>query len=169
MPSLSVLQAVFGLAMLGFGRRLYWLFIAGIGFALGFSLAARILTSSSIWILLAVGLLAGTLAALAAVLMNRLVISLAGFLVGGYLAVQVAGETGLGAEFPIWLLFICAGATCVLLTAFLYDWALVSLTSMAGAAMLVEMFNTASGLSLALFAVLVVIGLIFQARFAKKK
>ena len=169
MQTISILQAIFGVAMLALGRKLYWLFVGGIGFAIGFSAAARFLDESSIWTLLLVGLIAGVLAALAAVFMNRLVLGIAGFLVGGYLAVQLMELINLNSDLPIWLIFIIGGTLFALLVAMLFDWALVGLTSLVGAGLLVQLLGASSILSLALIAVLVVIGFIIQGRALLKK
>jgi len=169
MQTISILQAIFGLAMLTFGRRLYWLFVGGVGFALGFTLAARFLESSPLWTMLLIGLAVGVLAALAAVIMNRLVLGIAGFLVGGYLAAQVIEMINLTMDLPVWLVFVIGGALCALLVAILFDWALVAITSLVGAASLVQLLNASSQLSLVLIAVLVVIGFFIQGRALVRK
>jgi len=169
MQTISILQAIFGVAMLALGRKLYWLFVGGIGFVIRLSAAARFLDESSIWTLLLVGLIAGVLAALAAVFMNRLVLGIAGFLVGGYLAVQLMELINLNSDLPIWLIFIIGGTLFALLVAMLFDWALVGLTSLVGAGLLVQLLGASSILSLALIVVLVVIGFIIQGRALLKK
>jgi Domain of unknown function (DUF4203) len=169
MQNISLIQAVFGLAMLTLGRRLYWLFVAGIGFAIGFSLASRFLVDSTIWTLLIVGLVVGLLAGLAAMLMNRLVMGIAGFLVGGFLAIKLLEFISLTTNPPSWLVFLIGGALCALLVAILFDWALILLTSLVGAGLLVQLFNTSDRLSLLLIAVLLGIGLFIQGRILLRK
>jgi hypothetical protein len=169
MQNISLIQAVFGLAMLTFGRRLYWLFVGGIGFAIGFSLASRFLVDSSIWTLLIIGLVVGMLAGLAAVLMNRLVMGIAGFLVGGFLAIKLLELISLASPPPTWLVFLVGGACCALLVAILVDWALILLTSLLGAGLLVQLLKTSDRLSLVLIVVLVGIGCFIQGRKLLRK
>jgi hypothetical protein len=169
MQNISLLQAVFGFAMLALGRRLYWLFVGGIGFAIGFSLASRFLVDSTIWTLLVIGLIAGVLAGLAAVLMNRLVMGIAGFLVGGFLAIKLLEVISLSASPPVWLVFLVGGACCALLVAILFDWALILLTSLLGAGLLVQLFNTSDRLSLVLIVVMVGVGFFIQGRMLLRK
>lgn len=169
MQNISLIQAVFGLAMLALGRRLYWLFVAGIGFVIGFSLASRFLADSTIWTLLIIGFVIGLLAGLAAVLMNRLVMGIAGFLVGGFLAIKLLELISLSTNPPTWLVFLIGGACCALLVAILFDWALILLTSLLGAGLLVQLINTNNRLSLVLIAVLVAVGFFIQGRILLRK
>ena len=169
MQTISIIQAVFGLAMLSLGRRLYWLFVGGIGFAIGFSLASRFFGESAISTLLLVGLVVGVLAGVAAVLMNRLVLGIAGFLVGGYLFIRLLELVSLGIDAPSWLIFLIGGACGALLVAVLFDWALILLTSLLGAGLLVQLLNTSDRLSLVLIVVLVVIGCLIQGRKLLRK
>jgi hypothetical protein len=169
MQTISIIQAVFGIAMLSFGRRLYWLFVGGIGFAIGFSLASRFLDDSSIWTLLLIGLVGGFLAGMAAVLMNRLVLGIAGFLVGGYLAIKLIELISVNIDAPTWLVFLIGAAIGALLVAFLFDWALILLTSLLGAGLLVQLLNTSDQLSLVLIAVLMVVGVFIQGRKKLRK
>jgi hypothetical protein len=169
MQTISILQAVFGVAMLTLGRKLYWLFVGGIGFAIGFSLAANFLGESSIITLLVIGLVFGVLAGLASILMNRLVIGIAGFVVGGYLATQLVALVNLPSPLPGWLVFLVGGAFCAVLVAFLFNWALILLTSLVGAALLVQLLNASDPLSLAILVILTFTGFFLQARILRRK
>ena len=169
MQTISIIQAVFGFAMLVLGRRLYWLFVGGIGFAIGFSLASNFFGDSSIWTLLIVGLVVGFLAGMAAVLMNRIVLGIAGFLVGGYLAIKLVELISFNLDAPSWLVFLVGAACGAVLVAVLFDWALILLTSLLGAGLLVQLLDASDRLSLVLIAVLAVVGIFIQGRKRLRK
>ena len=81
---MQVVNVLVGAGLLFFGRRAFWLFVAGAGFVAGLSLANRILQGpEAIGVIIGIGI--GLLAALLAVFVQRFAISLASFLVGGYM------------------------------------------------------------------------------------
>jgi len=96
---------------------------------------------------------------------QRFAINLAGFLVGGYIALQVMPMLNLeGGWWATVLTFIIGGVIGVILVGMFLDWALISLSSLAGAALTTEALNLNGGLGIAAFVVLIVIGVVFQAR-----
>lgn len=161
---MSAVNVLVGAALLFFGRRAFWLFVAGAGFVAGLSLANNILQGpESVSVI--IGIVIGLLAALLAVFVQRFAISLAGFLVGGYIALQVLPMLNLeGGWWTTVLAFIIGGVIGVILIGMFLDWALISLSSLAGAALITEVLNLSSGLGTVAFIVLVVIGVVFQAR-----
>src|SRR6516225_10094390 len=73
-----------GLAVLFFGRRLFWLFVGCVGFIVGFELAGNALAGQSEWLILVIALGVGLLGAIASVFLQRIFIVVAGFFAGGY-------------------------------------------------------------------------------------
>ena len=84
---MAILNVLIGAGLLFFGRKVFWLFVAGAGFVVGLTLANRLLQSPE-WVGVIIGLGIGLLAALLAVFLQRFALGLAGFLAGGYLALQ---------------------------------------------------------------------------------
>lgn len=161
---MAILNIFIGIGLLFFGRRAFWLFVAAAGFVAGLSLANRLLQSPE-WVGLVVGIGIGILAALLALFLQRFAISLAGFLVGGYIALQALPMLNL--ESGWWttvLTFIIGGAIGVILVGMFLGWALISLSSLAGAALIIEALKLSDGIALVVFIILVVIGVVFQAR-----
>src|SRR5215831_1718426 len=78
-----------GAAILLLGRRLFWLFVAAIGFALGAEIVPRIIDQPAplVTLFIAVGL--GFLGALLAVLLEWVAIAASGFLAGGWFAIGI--------------------------------------------------------------------------------
>jgi hypothetical protein len=161
---MAILNILVGAGLLFFGRKVFWLFVAGAGFVAGLSLANRLIKGPES-ISLVIGIVIGILAALLAVFVERFAIGLAGFLVGGYIALQVLPMLNLESSWPTTVLaFIIGGVIGLILVGMFLDWALISLSSLAGAALVTEALNLSSGLGTVVFVILVVTGVLFQAR-----
>ena len=76
-------QIIFGGVLLLAGRRLYWLLAAGAGFVLGYLLAQNILREQPDNVILVVALVVAVIFAVLAVVGQRFVIGLVGFIAGG--------------------------------------------------------------------------------------
>ena len=160
---MSVVNVLVGMALLFFGRKAFWLFVAGAGFVAGLSLANRIFQApESLGVIIGIGI--GLLAALLAVFLQRFAIVLAGFLVGGYIALQFLPILNLEGSWGIWLAFIIGGVIGVILVGMFLDWALISLSSLAGTSLISEALNLSDGIAMAVFIILIIIGVVFQAR-----
>ncbi|MBN1452391.1 MAG: hypothetical protein JW963_15355 [Anaerolineales bacterium] len=105
------------------------------------------------------------MAALLAVFLQRFAIGLAGFLAGGYLALQfLVPLFHLQHGWLPWLVFVIGGIIGVILVGVFLDWALIALSTLAGAALVTEALNLSGGLGLVVFIVLIALGLSYQAR-----
>ena len=160
---MAILNVLIGVGLLFFGRRAFWLFVAAAGFLAGLSLANSLLQGPE-WVGLIVGLGLGLLAALLAVAVQRFAIGLAGFLVGGYIALQTLPLFNLEGGWATVLAFLVGGVIGVILVGMFLGWALISLSSLAGAALIVDALNLDAGLGTLVFIILVVVGVVFQAR-----
>ncbi|MGD8402187.1 MAG: hypothetical protein PVJ21_00900 [Anaerolineales bacterium] len=161
---MAIVNVLVGVALLFFGRRAFWLFVAGAGFVAGLSLANNILeVPESVGLIIGIGI--GLLAALLAVFVQRFAINLAGFLVGGYIALQLLPMLNIdGGWWTTLLAFIVGGVVGIILVGLFLDWALISLSSLAGAALVMDTLNLSGGLGMVTFIILIVIGFVFQGR-----
>ncbi|MBA2585578.1 MAG: hypothetical protein H0U99_03740, partial [Chthoniobacterales bacterium] len=75
----SIFDWVVGIALLLCGRRLFWLFVAALGFAAGIYLTPLVVHEAPAWLALVISLGLGALGALFALLLQRLAIAVAGF------------------------------------------------------------------------------------------
>lgn len=158
MPTL--LLAVAGLALLALGRRLFWLFVGVAGFAAGLQAASLLLTPAPFWLLWTAGLVGGVVGALLALFFQHLAIAVGGFLAGGIAAghlVQLMGRP------PEPLILLVGGILGAVVLYLLFDWALIGLSSLVGATLVVDSLNPRPSLALAAFLTLFVIGALFQA------
>ena len=165
---MSILNALVGAALLLFGRKVFWLFVAGAGFVAGMSLTSRVLQGPE-WVAVLVGLGIGFLAALLALVLQRFAIGLAGFLVGGYLALQFLTPLfNLDQNWWPWLAFVLGGILGAVLVNAVLDWALIGLSSLAGATLITETLGARHVAGLLVFILLLVIGVAFQVRELRK-
>jgi hypothetical protein len=158
-----------GVALLILGRKAFWLFVGGVGFVLGMTVARRVVQVEPRWIVLGIALIAGLLGALLALYLQQIAVGAAGFLVGGYLALSLVRTLGwdveqlLAAPYGAWLVFILGGIVCAVLVGALFEWALIILSSVTGAYLIVQTIQIHPGTRVLLFAALAATGIVIQA------
>jgi hypothetical protein len=159
---MAIVELLLGIVLLFFGRTLYWIFVAVAGFLVGFELAAQFLVGrpESLQLLAAVagGLLGATLGMLA----QRVAFAIGGLFAGGYLALALVRATGGPGEPLIW--FAVGGVLGAIVAALVMDWAIIALSSLAGAAVIVGQFDMDTTLATLLFVGLTGIGVVVQGR-----
>ena len=125
-----------GLLLLVLGRRLYWLFVAGIGFLYGLELAPRLLPEQSETVIVIVALVLALVGALVAVVATKVVLGMIGFVAGGGIAVLLLGNLGIDRVVAL-AVYLIAGVIGAVLLLVLFDWTLIVLSSLAGASLIV--------------------------------
>src|SRR2546430_17065674 len=88
--SIPILSILIGVVILLFGRKLFWLCVAAIGFAAGVELAPHLVQDPSALLSLTIALLLGIIGALLALFLQKIAIAVLGFLAGGKLAGAIA-------------------------------------------------------------------------------
>lgn len=137
-PFTPLVGALVGLALLLAGRRLFWLLVGAVGFLFGFHLAQGWLGLDEFWLRLAVAALVGVAGAFLAVLLQRLAIGVAGFLLGGA-AAGWAAEVVFGLpETAAWVAFFIGGIIAAMIAGFLFEFALIVLSALLGASLVVQ-------------------------------
>jgi len=158
---LSVISLILGAALLIAGRKLFWLFVGAAGFVAGLQLATQFWQGPEILAII-VGLVVGVIFALLAIFLQSVAIGVAGFLAGGYILTVLAGMIGLEQGAFSWIVYIVGGIIGVLLVIFLFDWALITLSSLAGASLITQALILPSGIGGVIFLALVIIGVLIQ-------
>lgn len=154
--------------MLFFGRRLFWVFVAGTGFLVGALLTAHFLQGhTQPWILQVAAVGCGIAGAVLAVVAQKIAAGVGGALAGAYLSHAVAIATG-GADMA-WLAFLVGGVVGATLLLLLFDWALVALSSLTGAVVLAQHLPAPYPWPALAFLVLLVLGLAVQSRQLRKR
>jgi hypothetical protein len=168
-----ILNVILGIVLLAAGKKLYWLMVAIVGFVIGLALATQYVQSDPPWLIYVMALAAGVLGAVFGIFVQRLAISLVGFLIGGFGASYVAGLLNINAEPFSWMAFIIGGIVGLLLVASVFDWALFILSSWAGATLITRTVTGGIGmnetLGLVVFFTLFVLGMVLQAGLFKEK
>lgn len=153
---------VVGVALLLFGRRLFWLFLAGTGFAVGAWLSVVFLQGQSESVKLGAAVALGVLGALVAFKAQKMAVSLGGFLAGAY----IGNALWTAFQFPVpgWVAPIVGGLVGMILLAALFNWTLIALSSLLGAALVYQNVTLAPPWPVIAFFALLVLGLSVQSR-----
>jgi hypothetical protein len=151
-----------GLGMLVLGRQLFWLFVGGMGFVFGINLATQVLGEGQPdTTILLFALIFGFIWAIAALFLQRLAVSAAGFIGGVVIAMNLVEMLNLELGSAL-VPFLVGGILGLILVNVLFDWALIVISSFAGASVIVQTFEMETAVSLLLLAILIVIGIVVQ-------
>ena len=101
---------IVGLAVLLFGRRLFWLFVGAAGFAVGLHVARAVFTERPEWLVVAAALVLGFLGAVLAIAFQWLAVGLGGFAVGVHGSLAAAPALGLEGSW-LWAAALAAGSS----------------------------------------------------------
>ncbi len=105
---LAAIRVVLGLALLFLGRRLFWLFVGAVGFALGAFVATQLIEAGNVLtILIALG--GGLVGILLALFLQSLAIGLAGFVAGALILQRMLELVGLDIGSWSWVILIIGG------------------------------------------------------------
>ena len=163
-----VAQILAGLALLFFGRKLFWLFVGIVGFLAGMELGAEFVKGQPQGIIVLIAIGAGLLAAILAIFLQRLVVAIAGGLAGGLIAMRLAVMLGASTESFQWIAFAAGALLAAILVSAVFDWALIALSALIGANLLSEALPFDHAAKFIGIAVLFVLGLLVQARIAAR-
>ena len=162
-------ELIIGAGLLLVGRRLYWLFLGGMGFLVGLELGRRLLVGQPESTILIVALVIGVIGAIVAIAASNFVIKLAGFIGGAAVALALLRLFGIDASGVIWLVAAIIGGFIGLgLVSAVVDWALIILSSIAGANMVANATHSVDIVRqiplLIVVAVLALVGIVVQSR-----
>jgi len=143
---------------------MFWLFIGCVGFVAGYNLAPEVLTQASSDTVLAIGLILGFIGMFLAFFLQRAAIAIGGFLAGCYITLAVFEIVSYDPTGLAILLIALGGLFGVLMLFALFDVALVVLSSLAGASLMVDTLAPAAPYGSLLLVGLAVFGMLFQFR-----
>jgi hypothetical protein len=134
--SVTIVGVLIGIAILFFGRKLFWLTVAAVGFAVGVEIAPLLVNEASLLALL-IALVFGVLGALLALFLQKVAIAVIGFLAGGKLATAIAAAFFVHyAQHPT-IIFVGGGIVGAILLLAVFGWALIVVSSFIGAYLIV--------------------------------
>ena len=162
-------QIVAGLLLLFLGRRLFWLFVGVVGFFAGVQFGDRIFAGMENWMLLLLSIGLGVIAAVLALALQRLAVMVAGGLMGGILAMQIAPSLGFHADNGLWVAFLFGALLAAVLFSVLFDPMLIGISALAGAVMITGALNLGDLLQAIMTIALFVAGVLVQMRIARHR
>ena len=157
-----------GIVLLLFGRRLFWLLLGTLGFLVAFQVVTEFASDTPeplVWVL-AGGV--GVAGAVAAIFLQRVAVGVAGFLFGGYAVIWLLEYYGQELGNVAWVLALVGAALAAALAIAVLDEALMVLSSIIGAALLVGVSGLDALAGLIFFVALVIVGITVQTRTGKK-
>lgn len=171
---MPVLKILIGTALLLLGRRLFWLFVAGIGFVVAMDLVLRLFAGPQAeavtLIALIVGLIAGVICALLAIFLQRTAVGIVGFLAGGYVVLSLFDILQLGDMTVLaWALVFVGGIVGVILALVVFEWALIVLSSLSGAGLIAQSVGVGRPLAALIFVAALIVGFVVQGRMLRKE
>jgi hypothetical protein len=166
--SVPIISVIVGVAILLFGRKLFWLFVAALGFAVGLEIAAYFMKEPPQWMTLLVALGCGVIGALLAILLQKLAVAVAGFIAGGRIAWAFAAAFFVDHAHYRGITFVIGGILGALLLLALFDWVLIFLSSVEGAHLIGNGIALPEKGALILFIALAVIGIVVQASMLRR-
>jgi hypothetical protein len=158
---MNLLLAASGVVLLVLGWKVFWLFVGMLGFAAGLQAAQLYFGPQPFWVLWAAGLVCGIIGAVLALFFQKLAIGIGGFVAGSTIALHLTLMMG---HDPGALVVLIGGVVGVVALYLLFDWALIILSSVAGAAFIIEALGRQAPYAPVLSVVLIAAGVIFQAR-----
>jgi hypothetical protein len=129
----AIVGVLIGVVILFFGRKLFWLCVAAVGFAVGVEIAPLLVTEPSSLLALLIALVFGVLGGLLAFLLQKVAIAVLGFLAGGKLATAIAAAFFVQYAQYSTIIFVVGGIIGAILLLVVFGWALIVVSSFIGA------------------------------------
>lgn len=160
------INAFLGASLLIWGRKLFWLFVAAAGFLTGWQVAQAITHNELVGIL--VGIFFAIGGALLAMFLKTIAIGVAGFLMGGWVLAGLAGLIGIDSGIVFWIIYLIGGISGALIIGMFFDWTVIILSSLGGAALIVKAFSMEGPPRILALVGLVIFGIVIQAGQMRK-
>ncbi len=161
---MAVLDIIIGAFLLTLGRKFFWFFVAATGFYAGLEISSRFLHNTPGWVAFVIAIVIGLTGALLAYFAQKLAIGAAGFLAGAFIGSRLV--TLFGAQLQgknwDWVIILVGGIIGISLMLVIFEWALIFLSSFAGAILVVNGLNLVGLFGILVGIVLFIVGLSFQ-------
>jgi len=161
--SVTIVGVLIGVVILFFGRKLFWLCVAAVGFAVGVEIAPLLVNESSSLLALLIALVFGVLGALLALFLQKVAIAVLGFLAGGKLATAIAAAFFVHYVQYSTFTFVAGGIIGAILLLAMFGWALIVVSSFIGAYLIESAIVLPPTGSTLVFIGLAILGMFVQA------
>lgn len=168
---MQIYNIIAGVALLGFGRKLFWLFIGIAGFLFGMEITPMFFGDQPQWIQMAIAIGIGFFGAMLAMLAQRIAFTFGGFFAGMYLALRVSQYFAMDDFNTMLLLMIGAGIVCAVTATLIMDKAITILACLVGAGAIVGELHLGHAMNTIVFVILTGAGYFIQEKLlpASKK
>ena len=166
--TVTIVGVVIGIAILFFGRKLFWLCVAAVGFAVGVEIAPLLVNEASSMLALVIALVFGLLGALLALFLQKIAIAILGFLAGGKLATAIAASFFVHYAQYSTIIFVIGGVIGAILLLAVFGWALIVVSSFIGAYLIESAIVLPPTGSTLVFIGLAILGMFVQAASFRK-
>ena len=161
--SVTIVGVLIGIVILFFGRKLFWLCVAAVGFAVGVQIAPLLVNEASSLLALVIALAFGVLGVLLAFFIQKIAIAILGFLAGGKLATAIAAAFFVQYAQYSTIIFIIGGIVGAILLLAVFGWALIVVSSFIGAYLIQSAIVLPPTGSTLVFIGLAILGIFVQA------
>jgi hypothetical protein len=161
--SVTIVGVLIGIAILFFGRKLFWLTVAAVGFAVGVEIAPLLVNEPSSLLALLIALVLGILGALLALFLQKVAIAVLGFFAGGKLATAIAAAFFVHYAQYSTIIFVIGGIIGAILLLAVFGWALIVVSSFIGAYLIQSAIVLPPTGSTLVFIGLAIVGIFVQA------
>jgi len=161
--SVTIVGVLIGIAILFFGRKLFWLTVAAVGFAVGVEIAPLLVNEPSSVLALLIALVLGILGALLALFLQKVAIAVLGFFAGGKLATAIAAAFFVHYAQYSTIIFVIGGIIGAILLLAVFGWALIVVSSFIGAYLIQSAIVLPPTGSTLVFIGLAIVGIFVQA------
>jgi Domain of unknown function (DUF4203) len=161
--SVTIIGVLIGIAILFFGRKLFWLTVAAVGFAVGVEIAPLLVNEPSSLLALLIALVLGVLGALLALFLQKVAIAVLGFFAGGKLATAIAAAFFVHYAQYSTIIFVIGGIIGAILLLAVFGWALIVVSSFIGAYLIQSAIVLPPTGSTLVFIGLAIVGIFVQA------
>ena len=168
-PMAQLIFILIGLVILTLGRKLFWLLVGTVGFLVGLVLAAQWLSEQPDWVILVAALLGGIVGALLAIFVQKIAVSIAGFVVGGWALIWLLESFNLDLGQWQWLLAIVGGIIGLILAISLFEAALIVMSVLVGTILIVQVTKLDALITALLFLALTVLGIVVQVKMWQRE
>jgi len=157
-----ILTILIGFVVLIMGRQIFWVFIAGIGFALGLIYGEQFYVGQPDWMIFTISSIIAILGAVLAFTLQRLAGAIGGFVSGWYLAYLFIGYFRVDLGQFVEIVPIIVGIIFAVLILNFFDWSVIVISSLAGSAIIVSGMRLPSNTELALLITFAIVGVVIQ-------
>jgi Domain of unknown function (DUF4203) len=166
--SVTIIGVLIGIVILFFGRKLFWLCVAAVGFAVGVQIAPQLVNDPSSILALLVALVFGVIGALLALFLQKVAIAVLGFIAGGKLASAIAAAFFVHYALYSTIIFAAGGIIGAILLLAVFNWALIVVSSFIGAYLIQSAIVLPPTGSTIVFVGLAIIGILVQAAWFRR-